>query len=561
MKSICFFCSYSTSTNIPNYIQYYIKELSKHFIQVVFITNEKKLTDTSLSFLKENKTELFFVENEGYDFGMWYKGMLQYNAEEFDRVGLVNDSCILFKPLNNYFDWLNKQNLDFAGMIDSNEIAYHIQSFFLTLNKKAILPALQLLNQHGFQNGREEVILTYELGLSEYLQKQGLKISSWFSCQRYMPIYNSSIYSAHEMIKDGYPLIKKKILFNSFTEDEYKTLIRYIFNHNPNFYISIIKEANKNIELFNFDLLKADGYNPDKKKIKSLHTAAYHYRLRNKITILKNKIYLKLKIRQINFRITYFLQKTKDKFSELSNKKEANINVKVAICLICKDENQYLQEWIGYHRSLGFTHFFIYDNNSKTPISETLANEKDCTITLWKDQELKQTKAYLDCCKTNKDYDWILFIDTDEFLILKKHKTVQEFLSNYNHFTAVALNWICYTGSGYENRVEWFKYNKYIPIDSDINKHIKSFVKPQYVKYVSLDPHKLTILTVNEHKDLVKGPLHKHSSDIAFIRHNVTRSKNEYFDKISRGRGDGAPSPHTVETFYHFEEQATQIEK
>jgi hypothetical protein len=39
--------------------------------------------------------------------------------------------------------------------------------------------------------------------------------------------------------------------------------------------------------------------------------------------------------------------------------------MKIAICLIIKDENEYLQEWMDYHRKVGVSHFYIYDNNSK----------------------------------------------------------------------------------------------------------------------------------------------------------------------------------------------------
>ncbi|MHB8259108.1 MAG: glycosyltransferase family 2 protein [Bacteroidia bacterium] len=231
-------------------------------------------------------------------------------------------------------------------------------------------------------------------------------------------------------------------------------------------------------------------------------------------------------------------------------------NSKIAICLICKDENQYLQEWLDYHRSIGFKHFFIYDNNSKIPISQTL-HDDDCTVIVWKEDKVgKQANAYLNCCQNNKQYSWILFIDTDEFLILKKHKTVQEFLNGYKRFKAVGLNWICYTASGHENRVEWFKYDKYIPLNTRENQHIKSFVRPQFVVVPPPDPHKFLVETVNEHKDLINGPLHKHSSDIAYIRHNITRSKNEYIEKINRGRGDGMPTGHTLDLFYDLEKQS-----
>jgi hypothetical protein len=557
MKSICFFCSYSTSPDIANYIQYYVKELTRHFSRVIFITNERTLTPSSLNFLTTSGTELFFVANEGYDFGMWYKAMLKYDVEQFDRVGLVNDSCILFKPLDAYFNWLNTQDLDYAGMVDSIEFVYHIQSFFLILNKKAIEPTLGFFKENGLHNDREDVIKTYELGLCQYMQQQGLKVGVWQKTQG----ANPSLYAAEKMIQNGYPLIKKKILFNSFSPIEYNIIKRHTLHHNPNHYISIIKAASTSSGSFDFNLLKADGYNPNLKKITLLQLATIRYKMKEKILSPLKKTYRMLHIRHLRNLVNLRIKQTANLVGNLFRYK-IQTNTKVAVCLICKDENHYLQEWLTHYRSIGINHFFIYDNNSKVRISETLVNEKDCTVIEWKEDQLgKQMNAYFDCCKKNKDYDWILFIDTDEFLVLKKHKTVQDFLSGYNYFSGVGLNWICYTGSGHENRVEWFKYNKFIPLSNEINNHIKSFVRPKYVTQVQTDPHHFAVTTVNEHKELINGPFHKHSSDIAFIRHNLTRSKNEYLDKISRGRGDGAPSPHTVETFYLFDEISTETEK
>jgi hypothetical protein len=38
-------------------------------------------------------------------------------------------------------------------------------------------------------------------------------------------------------------------------------------------------------------------------------------------------------------------------------------NLKTAIICIAKMENAYIRDFVEYHRRLGFTHIFIYDNN------------------------------------------------------------------------------------------------------------------------------------------------------------------------------------------------------
>ena len=53
-------------------------------------------------------------------------------------------------------------------------------------------------------------------------------------------------------------------------------------------------------------------------------------------------------------------------------KKNRSDQYALALCCIVKDEDEYLQEWIKYHLKIGVQHFFIYDNESKTPVSDTL---------------------------------------------------------------------------------------------------------------------------------------------------------------------------------------------
>ena len=93
--------------------------------------------------------------------------------------------------------------------------------------------------------------------------------------------------------------------------------------------------------------------------------------------------------------------------------------MKLSVCLLIKDENDYLQEWLYYHRKIGFSSFYIYDNHSAIPISETLKSDKDCFVKLWDDQGAHtQVEAYNDCCLSHSGDDFILFIDTDEFLMM-----------------------------------------------------------------------------------------------------------------------------------------------
>ena len=44
----------------------------------------------------------------------------------------------------------------------------------------------------------------------------------------------------------------------------------------------------------------------------------------------------------------------------------------LSIGAVFKDERDYLQEWIDFHRRVGVEHFFLYDNESSDTPEEVL---------------------------------------------------------------------------------------------------------------------------------------------------------------------------------------------
>lgn len=129
--------------------------------------------------------------------------------------------------------------------------------------------------------------------------------------------------------------------------------------------------------------------------------------------------------------------------------KKKTMNNYVALCLFCKDENEYLDEWITYHLSIGVEHIFIYDNMSKKPIKKSV----DKFIKLGKvsvelvtdDKQGRHCRVFNKCINDNGDkYKWIGFIDTDEFIVLKNNKSLASFLKDYENFAALGVYWLCF---------------------------------------------------------------------------------------------------------------------
>lgn len=221
MSKICLFSSYSLDNIIPNYVKYYLENLKKYFDEIILITNRREIITHDINFLNVMGVSLKMVENEGLDFGMWYKSIMELNIDKYNQIGLINDSCILFdnKGLDKIMRWVNSNNLDYCGITDSGEIGYHIQSYFIIIKESIIPKVYEYFRKYGIINNIRDLINKYEVGLSQYLLNSGYKIGSYFSHIDY-DSSNISIVDIPELIKNGYPMIKKKPLTNSFREDE-----------------------------------------------------------------------------------------------------------------------------------------------------------------------------------------------------------------------------------------------------------------------------------------------------------------------------------------------------
>ena len=64
---------------------------------------------------------------------------------------------------------------DFWGMTDNNDMAYHLQSYFLLFKKPLLIaPTFSTFWENvKILNDKNEIIQTYEVGLTSYFQKEG----------------------------------------------------------------------------------------------------------------------------------------------------------------------------------------------------------------------------------------------------------------------------------------------------------------------------------------------------------------------------------------------------
>jgi len=228
----------------------------------------------------------------------------------------------------------------------------------------------------------------------------------------------------------------------------------------------------------------------------------------------------------------------------------------VAACLVVKNEGRYLAEWLAYNILLGFDEILVYDNDSRDNtvaiVSRASANDSRIRYLPWPDipGRAPQVPAYNNALRQTRA-DWIAFIDVDEFLVLKEHDTIAEFLAGFDEDTgAVCVNWLLFGSSGHENYIDDLvirRFTRCAEHTYSLNEIVKSIVRRSVVKRM----HAHAPLLARGHycssdgrvTDLRGGFARDHSTvhHRAQINHYVVKSNEEYRNKVALGSAGKAP--------------------
>jgi len=129
---------------------------------------------------------------------------------------------------------------------------------------------------------------------------------------------------------------------------------------------------------------------------------------------------------------------------------------KVCIVAIAKDELKFIDEWVVYHRLLGIDHIFLYDDEDGTPLFQYFEQSSFVTVVKWhycRDQNTNlrnQILAYWHAIRNNvKDFEWVAFIDIDEFLVIRDIDNIKVFLKRFPFAGSISLNWHVFGHSGF----------------------------------------------------------------------------------------------------------------
>lgn len=227
-------------------------------------------------------------------------------------------------------------------------------------------------------------------------------------------------------------------------------------------------------------------------------------------------------------------------------------NIFPVIVCIAKNEHSYIEEFVKYHLAVGFKHIYLYDNQDIPDTYNNILEKYHKTINIIHipGNYYKSPVQYIalnhfinEIIKTNNHITHVAHFDIDEYLVLKKHSNVTDFIKDYikDNCSAIAINWRFFGSSGHTKPSNEPITSKYTKCEKAGNLHVKVICDAKSLIWYNT-PHDvilkygITKLTTGEQ---IIGPFNKNPNfDVAQINHYKCKTLEEYKKIRIRGRAD-----------------------
>lgn len=221
--------------------------------------------------------------------------------------------------------------------------------------------------------------------------------------------------------------------------------------------------------------------------------------------------------------------------------------MKTALVCIAKNEDNYIHEWLSYYRKLGVDKVFVYQNDWEFEL------DYDFVVNIPFHGKVRQTEAYNHFIKNFREqFDWALFFDCDEFLVLKKHNDIKHFLEYYKDFNGVGINWVLYGDNGLQESDDYSCLTRFTKRQNGVNRHIKTILNLNKSPNIRMIIHNPNTDIVDPKKRPILGPFNpKGDDEIAQINHYFSKTLGEFRKKVDRGRADYIHKRDMKEFFTH----------
>lgn len=210
------------------------------------------------------------------------------------------------------------------------------------------------------------------------------------------------------------------------------------------------------------------------------------------------------------------------------------------ICLFAcaLNEEKYISEWCYYHLKIGIDKIFISDTSNNNSLKNHRINNDPRIIILHRPNgpnnnfdQIKLINEHFN--RERNNFKWCAQMDCDEFIVLKKHRNIKEFLNSINlHSGCLGINWVFF-GSNNKQKYEHLPVlNRFIKCDKTYDKHVKCISVMKDVK----NHNNMHFPILNNGKQINEkgkvyqsGPFQYDSStDLIQINHYVLKSREEF---------------------------------
>ena len=223
----------------------------------------------------------------------------------------------------------------------------------------------------------------------------------------------------------------------------------------------------------------------------------------------------------------------------------------VGICSIGRKENLYAKEFVEYYLKLGIKKIIIYDNNEingekfEDVLKEYVINGKVEIIDIH-GFESAQLPSYNDCYnKYRNQFDFLLFLDFDEFITIENNIDINTFLYNdkFNKCETIVLNWVVYGDNNlakYDNRTLIERFTK--PYSSRnkgkciVRTNISNLIII-YTLWIGINTKYFCDSNGNRIFPKYSSLSNSTNKPKAYIKHFYTKSAEEFCNKINKGDG------------------------
>ena len=252
----------------------------------------------------------------------------------------------------------------------------------------------------------------------------------------------------------------------------------------------------------------------------------------------------------------------------LKNKfKKKNINIKICICTVGKNENRYIKEYVEYYKNYGIDKIFLYDNNNIDGEKfEEIINEyviqNFVEIINWRGIQSPQMMIYNDCYNNNYNkYDWLIFNDIDEYIYLKNYNNIKIFLNKprFNKCEKIQLNWVLFTDNNYISYENKSLLEKFIEIDPyvkirkiDKNSNGKSILRGHIPNIKIVNFHSISdeLKSCDSFGHIVNNI--KRDYKYYYFKHYYCKSTEEFIEKLKKGDVYQGNIPVKIATYFNY---------